>query len=126
MMIQILSVFIGGGLGAVLRYLMTVLCRNLFSLPILGTVSVNLIGCLLMGYVFGIILNKSEILTQSMRLFITVGFLGGLTTFSTFNFEIFELFKNGKITIGLLYMTGSCLTGLLLTFAGYYLAIKQL
>lgn len=124
MMIKFLSIFIGGGIGAVLRYIVTIMCRNLFSLPILGTLSVNLIGCFLIGCVFGIVLNKSAVFPQTLRLFITVGFLGGLTTFSTFNFEIFELIKNGKIIMGLLYMTGSCLIGLMLTFVGYYLICK--
>lgn len=126
MIMNLLSVFIGGGIGAVLRYTVTIMCRNLFSLPILGTLSVNLIGCFIIGYVFGILLNKSDVIPQTLRLFITVGFLGGLTTFSTFNFEIFELIKNGKIAIGLLYMLGSCLIGLLLTFVGYYLAVNGL
>ena len=124
MMINILSIFIGSGIGAVLRYLITIVCRNMFSLPIIGTLSANLIGCFLIGYVFGFILNKSDAIPQSLRLFLTVGFLGGLTTFSTFSFEIFELIKNGKIFIGLLYMLGSCLIALLLTFAGYYFACK--
>ncbi|MBQ3311743.1 fluoride efflux transporter CrcB [bacterium] len=126
MITNILSIFIGGGIGAVLRYTITIMCRNLFSLPILGTYNVNLIGCFLIGYVFGIVLNKSDIIPQALRLFLTVGFLGGLTTFSTFSFETFELIKNGKVTIGLLYMIGSCLIGLLLTFAGYYLAQKTI
>ena len=125
MVINFLSIFIGGGIGAVLRYIVTIICRNLFSLPIIGTLSVNLIGCFLIGYMFGIVLNKSAVLPQTLRLFITVGFLGGLTTFSTFNLEVLELIKNGKVIIGLLYMIGSCLIGLMLTFAGYYLTCKS-
>ena len=125
MVINFLSIFIGGGIGAVLRYIVTIMCRNLFPLPIIGTLSVNLIGCFLIGYMFGSVLNKSAVLPQTLRLFITVGFLGGLTTFSTFNLEVLELIKNGKVIIGLLYMIGSCLIGLMLTFAGYYLTCKS-
>ena len=124
-MIKFLSIFVGGGIGAILRYIVTIMCRNLFSLPIIGTLSVNLIGCFLIGCVFGIVSNKLAMLPQTLRLFITVGFLGGLTTFSTFNLEIFELIKNGKITMGLLYMIGSCLIGLILTFVGYYLTCRS-
>ena len=124
MLTNILSIFIGGGIGAVLRYITSIMCRNLFSLPTIGTLGVNLIGCFLIGCAFGIMLNKSDIIPQTLRLFITVGFLGGLTTFSTFSFETFELIKSGKIISGLLYMVGSCLIGLILTFAGYYLTCR--
>ena len=124
MLTNILSIFIGGGIGAVLRYIISTMCRNIFSLPIIGTFIANLIGCFLIGCAFGIILNKSDIVPQTLRLFITVGFLGGLTTFSTFSFETFELIKNGKVITGLLYMIGSCLIGLILTFIGYYLACR--
>ena len=55
--LNVISIFIGGGIGAVLRYFVTILCRNLFSLSILGTLGVNLIGSLLIGYIFGILLN---------------------------------------------------------------------
>lgn len=119
-----ISIFMGGGIGAVLRYITSIMCRSMFSLPITGTLSVNLIGCFLMGCVFGIILNKTDVIPQTLRLFITVGFLGGLTTFSTFSFETFELMKSGKIVAGLLYMAGSCLIGLILTVAGYCLTFR--
>ena len=121
-MLNAFLIFIGGGIGAVLRYTVTIMCRNLFSLSILGTLSVNLIGCFLIGFVFGFLLNKSDIIPSTLKLFITVGFLGGLTTFSTFNLEIFELIKNGKIILGLLYMFASCFLGLLFTVIGYYLS----
>ena len=124
--LSIFLIFVGGGIGAILRYLTTIMCRNLFSFSILGTFSVNIIGCFLIGYIFGALLNKSDLFSQTLRLFLTVGFLGGLTTFSTFNFEIFELIRNGKIALGFLYMICSCVIGLLLTVLGYYLAQKTM
>lgn len=124
MITNVLIVFIGGGLGAILRYIITYFCNKTLSLSIIGTLSVNLIGSFLIGYAFGFFISK-PLISSTMKLFITVGFLGGLTTFSTFNFEIFELIKNGKISIGLLYMICSCLIGLSLTFIGYYFAVKN-
>lgn len=125
MITNVLIVFIGGGLGAILRYIITYICNKTLSLSIIGTLLVNLIGSFLIGYAFGFFISKPYLISSTMKLFITVGFLGGLTTFSTFNFEIFELIKNGKITMGLLYMIGSCLIGLSLTFIGYYFAVKN-
>lgn len=119
MIYNIIAIFIGGGFGAVLRYIISYLSKVLFQMPILGTLSVNLIGCFLIGLVFGLTLDKIQTISPSFRLLITVGFLGGLTTFSTFSLESFELIKSGKITIALLYITSSCILGLLLVSLGY-------
>ena len=124
MIINILAIFIGGGIGAVFRYIVTVLSRQLFTTSILGTLGVNLAGCFCIGFVFGIILDKIDVISPVFRLFITVGFLGGLTTFSTLNFEVFELIKSGKIAFGIIYLVSSCILGLLLTFYGYALGAK--
>lgn len=93
-------------------------------MPIFGTLTVNLLGCFLIGYTFGLTSEKIQAIPPVFNLLITVGFLGGLTTFSTFGLEGFELIKNGKIGFALLYMTISCILGLLLVFAGYFLAVK--
>ena len=60
-------------------------------------------------------------LSNEVKLFITAGFLGGLTTFSTFNNETFCLLKDGKIFLGTGYMVLSCLIGLGFTYLGYQL-----
>ncbi|MBR1942119.1 fluoride efflux transporter CrcB [bacterium] len=122
MIFNIFAVFIGGGAGALLRYLVTVLCRQILNMPFLGTFFVNIVGCLLIGYLFGFTANKSELLPHALRIFLTVGFLGGLTTFSTFNLEVFNFIKDGKIVIGFIYLILSCVIGLSVTFAGYCIA----
>lgn len=119
MIYNIIAVFVGGGLGAVLRFLVSCLAKALFQMSILGTLTVNLLGCFIMGYVFGLTLDKLQTVSPFLKLFITVGFLGGLTTFSTFSLEGFELIKSGKYGIALMYVIGSCILGLLLVFAGY-------
>lgn len=125
MFYNIVAVFIGGGIGAVLRYLITYLSRILFQMPIIGTLTVNLIGCLVIGYVFGLTLDKLQTISPILKLLVTVGFLGGLTTFSTFSLEGFELIKNGKIIIAILYILSSCILSLILVFTGYLLATKS-
>lgn len=124
MFLKLLSVFIGGGIGSILRYLVSFLSKKLFLIPIIGTFAVNIIGCFFIGCVSSLLINKTDIVPETLRLFIVVGFLGGLTTFSTFNIEAFEFIKAGKILYGLMYMFLSCLFGLLFTFLGYYLVSK--
>lgn len=122
MFYKFLSVFIGGGIGAMLRFAVSVLSKKYFMTPIFGTFFVNIFGCLLIGIIFGYVLNKTEMLSEILKIFIVVGFLGGLTTFSTFNLEMFELIKSGKVTASLLYMFLSIVFGLLFTYFGYLIS----
>ena len=92
-MTKLLLVFIGGGLGAVSRFLVTTaLAGKLGNFP-LGTLAANFFGSLLMGLVIGILAGRAE----SVRLFVAVGFLGGFTTFSSFSAETLALIQNGQI-----------------------------
>lgn len=122
MLYNILAIFTGGGLGAVLRYLTSSLSKGLFGSSLFGTFAVNLLGCFLIGLAFGFVLTKSEAFSPILRMFIITGFLGGLTTFSTFSFEIFEFIKSGNILYALLYLTASCVLGLIFVYIGYSLA----
>lgn len=119
MLIKLFSVFIGGGLGAILRYLAGICSQSLFNKAIYGTFAVNIIGCFLIGAVFAFTLDKIDAINPTLKLLITAGFLGGLTTFSTFNLEVFELIKNGKPLLGFVYLVSSCLFGLMATFLAY-------
>lgn len=92
-MTKLLLVFIGGGLGAMSRFLLTTaLAGKLGNFP-LGTLTANFLGSLLMGLVVGILAGRYE----SIRLFVAVGFLGGFTTFSSFSAETLTLIQNGQI-----------------------------
>ena len=124
MLLKLISVFIGGGIGAILRFLASIFSNRIFSTPIYGTFCVNIIGCFLIGLFFGFVLNKADSIPQITKLFIVSGLLGGLTTFSTFNLEVFELLKSGKVLLGLLYLFASCLVGLLCTYLGYLIFSK--
>jgi len=90
---QLFFVFIGGGIGSVLRYLISFIFKNnSYNFP-WSTFIVNMIGCFLIGLIFGY-LNKNEYLKDSLTSILIVGFCGGFTTFSTFASENFQLFKS--------------------------------
>ena len=91
---QLLLVFLGGGFGSVLRY---ILGKNLNStttgIP-WGTFAANIIGSLLIGIILGIA-AKNNSLTQNQTLLLATGFCGGFTTFSTFAYENHVFLKSG-------------------------------
>ena len=124
MFLKLVSVFIGGGIGAALRYLITILSNKIFATSIFGTLFVNIVGCFFIGCMLGITSNKPIFFSDTLKTFLTVGILGGLTTFSTFNIEVFELIKTGKIFLGISYMLLSCLVGLLFAYLGYLVCLK--
>lgn len=120
-MLNVLAVFIGGGIGAVLRYLTGVLFVQYlkFHLP-LPTFVVNVVGCFILGFVYVLCLEKFQ-LNPALKLLITVGFCGGLTTFSTFSFEIFDMIQNVQYIHAALYTIGSLVIGVLAVLLGGYL-----
>lgn len=93
---NIFLVFIGGGLGCILRYLVSLFCSSPSSNVPYHTLLVNIIGSFIIGLLFAVLVAKTAI-TQELRLFLMVGFCGGLTTFSTFSLELFSLFGQSKL-----------------------------
>lgn len=120
-MLNVLAVFIGGGIGAVFRYLTGVLFVQYlkFHIP-LPTFVVNVVGCFILGFVYVLCLEKFQ-LNPALKLLITVGFCGGLTTFSTFSFEIFDMIQNVQYIHAALYTIGSLVIGVLAVLLGGYL-----
>lgn len=90
-----LAVGVGGVLGCWLRWTLGVLFNPLFPNVQLGTLAANLIGGLLMGLVLGVF-DHFQTLPPELRLFVATGFLGGLTTFSTFSAESATLLLRGQ------------------------------
>lgn len=117
---SIIYVFIGGGTGSVLRYLMQmVINRNIITAFPLGTFVVNIIGCMLIGMFYT--LSDRFNLSQDIRLLLTVGLCGGFTTFSTFSTESLNLLKGELYGMSLLYTLSSVAIGIIFTFAGIWL-----
>ena len=115
---NILAVFIGGGTGAVLRYLAGVLTVKVLNvnLPV-STFVVNIAGCFILGFLFALFVSKPEI-NPTLKLALTAGFCGGLTTFSTFSLELFEMLKNAQYMQVLVYLVSSLAVGLLAVWIG--------
>lgn len=119
---QILLVGLGGGIGSMMRYGTSLLIRpKLFPV---ATLSVNVIGCFIIGLVFALSI-KEEGISDNWKLFLATGICGGFTTFSAFSLENLGLMQSGKIGMALTYIILSLVLGILATFLGYQLIIKN-
>ena len=122
-MLNLIFVFIGGGTGSVLRYLTnitfgkTLLCQSC-AIP-LATLLVNVVGSFLLGFLYAFFIQKLNF-SPHLKLAVTVGFCGGLTTFSTFSVESYNLLKDGEIIAALGYIFSSVLICIIFTGLGIY------
>ena len=87
----------------------------------MGTLTVNIVGSILIGFFLGIFIN-SDLLNTNLKLFIVVGFCGGFTTFSSFTNENFILLQNGQFLTSIVYVLGSVLLGILAVYIGYLIS----
>ena len=108
----------GSFLGGISRFLTSRLIQNtiISSFPY-GTFVVNILGCFLIGLFYGLS-ERGTLMTSEWRMFLTVGFCGGFTTFSTFANENVALLKDGNIVSFALYTSLSVFLGILATYLG--------
>lgn len=111
---ELLLVFVGGGTGSVLRYMVG---RWLGSAAFpWGTFAVNIVGCFLIGLLGTWTVRQS--LPAESRLLLTVGLCGGFTTFSTFCNEALAMMRSGQLQQCLVYMSCSIVVGIAATYLG--------
>lgn len=115
----ILAIALGGGVGAMLRYVVSVTAAQRFGpgLP-LGTLIVNLTGCLAIGIVSELAQTRAVGMSPLTRVFLTVGVLGGFTTFSSFALELVTLAGERAQLLALGYALVSVVLGFAAAYAG--------
>lgn len=118
---SLLYIFIGGGTGSVLRYLLTLAIQRQAGTAFpWGTLAVNILGCILIG-VFYTLASRIHI-TNELRLLLTIGLCGGFTTFSTFSNESLQLLKSGAYPAFFTYVIGSVVLGILGVMVGAWIS----
>ncbi len=119
-MIRFIAVACGGAIGAMLRYGTSLLVNRFFEGPApVATWVVNLVGCFLIGFLVPFLTSRPA--SVSVQLFVLVGFLGSLTTFSTFSMESVVLWQDGRILLLIMNAIGSVAAGIFLVWCGMQL-----
>ncbi|MCB0502015.1 MAG: fluoride efflux transporter CrcB [Bacteroidetes bacterium] len=125
-MLNVLLVALGGAVGASLRYVVSVFINRTFEFAVLsGTLTVNLVGSLVIGILMGLLSSQANF-SEKTYLLLVVGILGGFTTFSSYSFENLELLQQGMYRNFVLYLLISNIGGILLAFLGYKLALNSI
>lgn len=122
-MARLLLVGLGGFLGSVSRYLLGGLVQRAapgLLFPI-GTLAVNILGCLVIGFLAGLAETRG-VFTPEARVFLMIGVLGGFTTFSTFGYETFQLLRDVQIGAAAVNVGLQVALGLLAVWSGHVLA----
>ncbi|HAY21803.1 MAG TPA: fluoride efflux transporter CrcB [Desulfobacterales bacterium] len=118
-MMKILLVMVGGSLGALSRYGVSLLAVKLFGVRFpWGTLLVNLLGCFLIGLAFALAERGLSIMNPSVRLFFVTGYLGALTTFSTFGLETVNAMLERRYLVTLANILSNNVVGSALVFLG--------
>lgn len=114
---HLLFIAMGGSLGAITRYILSKNIQNLFNhIYPLGTLFVNATGSFLIGFLF--FFFENIIISNDIKSFLTIGFLGAYTTFSTYSLETINFIRDGEIKVGLMNMIVSNIVCMTMVVAG--------
>lgn len=117
-MLKLVLVAVGGSIGAVTRYLVSVWAADRFGANFpYGTLIVNVVGCFIIG-AFMTVATERLVLNPYWRLLITVGFVGGLTTFSSFSYETFSLLEDANLMMAFYNVALNLVLGFFATWLG--------
>ena len=124
-MLNVLAVGLGGFIGSVFRYFLGLFIHSIFrqsTFPY-GTLSANILGCLIIGILSGLVDHRID-LSAITRLFLFTGVLGGFTTFSTFSLDTLRLFQAdsaGGLFLAFLYVVIHVVLGIIAAYLGHWL-----
>ena len=117
-MMKVMMVAVGGGIGATTRYLVSTWAAEKFGTDFpYGTLIVNVVGCFIIG-AFMTLATERLIVSPYWRLLVTVGFVGGLTTFSSYSYETFKLLEEANIMVAMYNLLANVMLGFLATWLG--------
>lgn len=118
-MIKILVLLSGGAAGTLARYAVSGISHRYFSgvFPY-GTLMVNLLGSLFIGFAWGLLENTAA--PSLLRTFLFIGILGGFTTFSSYSLETLNLFRDGEVKMAVINILANNFLGIALVFAGFF------
>lgn len=119
---NLLAVFLGGGLGALARHLTNLLLLDYISYW--ATFVINILGSFLIGCLGAMLYHKLSFISPTTKLFLITGFLGGFTTFSSFQLELLLLVQDGQYLQGFIYSILSIILGFLAVSLGFYLVLN--
>ena len=114
---EMVAIFVGGGIGSIIRYLITKISFFSFNSFPYSTFISNIIGCFILGLALTYFM-KNDSQNSTIFLFIAVGFCGGFTTFSTFSSEGLELINNGNLITFIVYTLTSIFLGIVAVYLG--------
>ena len=116
----ILAIALGGALGSVGRYILTVATKEYTDLQGLGTLIVNTLGAFLLGMILGMAENRLEI-SEPIKNGLTIGLLGGFTTFSTFMYDAIYHVEETNWLAAIILITATILLGLIVMISGLFI-----
>ncbi len=126
-MVRSLCVVAGGGLGSLTRYLLgrAILQRFPNAQFALGTFAINVTGSFLIGLLMTLLVERWKMSAPFLQALLVIGFLGGYTTFSSFEYDAYLSTRAGHLLTAFFYLTGSVVAGFGAVFLGAWLAAKK-
>ena len=120
---KFLLILLGGGAGSLSRYLIgtAIVMRYGTRFPIVGTMTINVTGSFLIGLLMTLITERFGV-NSNLRPLLVIGFLGGYTTFSSFEWETYSAIRNGGFWVGIFNIVGSVVLGYVAVWLGAMLA----